>query len=352
MWIFQYAAQLVIHPWTFASLQPFLMLGYGTIASVTRPGSPVESDQDGMARAGLGVKVAFGERFGLRLEGRVLSPLAFAAKLVPVGDETNYGGPDFQVVGGLYMNFGEVERQIIVREKVVVRESAVDLDPDRDGIVGDADKCPQVAEDKDGFEDDDGCPESDNDKDDIPDAQDKCPLKAETKNGFEDDDGCPEEDLDGDGFLGTQDQCPTEPETKNGYKDDDGCPDEIPAEIRRFTGVIEGINFKTRSTVLLRNSFPILDRAVKVLKDYPDVRLEISGHTDSRGKADFNRDLSQGRAEAVRTYFIKRRINTDRVTAIGYGMDQPMATNRTEAGRSKNRRTEFRIMWDTKAPGK
>ena len=99
-------------------------------------------------------------------------------------------------------------------------------DVDGDGIEGAADQCPTAPEDKDGYEDSDGCPDNDNDLDNIPDAQDKCPDQAEDMDGFQDTDGCPELDNDKDGIPDTGDRCPNEPETKNGYKDDDGCPDE------------------------------------------------------------------------------------------------------------------------------
>jgi len=101
-------------------------------------------------------------------------------------------------------------------------------DADGDGVDDDNDLCPDVPEDRDGFEDGDGCPELDNDKDGIPDAQDKCPNEAEDKDGFEDSDGCPDPDNDNDGIADAQDKCPDKPETKNGFEDDDGCPDEVP----------------------------------------------------------------------------------------------------------------------------
>jgi hypothetical protein len=104
-----------------------------------------------------------------------------------------------------------------------------DLDNDKDGIPDTQDKCPNVPEDKDGFEDSDGCPDLDNDKDGIPDAQDKCPNVAEDMDNFEDSDGCPDPDNDKDGILDVDDLCPSAPETKNGFEDKDGCPDVAPA---------------------------------------------------------------------------------------------------------------------------
>jgi uncharacterized protein (TIGR03382 family) len=101
-----------------------------------------------------------------------------------------------------------------------------DGDADGDGIPDSIDKCPNEPEDKDMFDDADGCPDPDNDHDGILDAQDKCPNEAEDKDGFQDDDGCPELDNDQDGINDLDDRCPNEPEDMNGLEDDDGCPDE------------------------------------------------------------------------------------------------------------------------------
>lgn len=103
-------------------------------------------------------------------------------------------------------------------------------DSDRDGVKNDKDACPDVAEDIDGFEDEDGCPDFDNDKDSYYDTQDNCPDQAEDYDGFRDEDGCPDDDNDKDGVLDQSDICPQNKEVVNGYKDDDGCPDEVPAD--------------------------------------------------------------------------------------------------------------------------
>jgi OOP family OmpA-OmpF porin len=355
--VFAYRGSLLVHlaPPSFV-VRPFLLAGYGGMTVIPQDTSVVFGDSDGLLHAGLGLKIALGTYVGLRLEGRAYAPPAFLPGSFVIGNETGYHGPDWEALGSLYFNFGEVEKieKVVFKEKQVVvvkRVPAANPDPDGDGISGKADKCPDVAEDKDGFEDEDGCPDDDNDKDGIPDAKDKCPDKAETVNGVDDDDGCPEVDSDGDGILGSRDKCPDEPETKNGYKDEDGCPDELPQAIKKFTGVIEGINFKSGRATLLPGSYALLDRAVDVLKQYPEVRLEISGHTDSRGKADKNRDLSQARADAVKTYFIGRGIEANRVTTIGYGADRPVADNHTDSGRSRNRRTEFRLLQADEKPG-
>jgi outer membrane protein OmpA-like peptidoglycan-associated protein len=97
-------------------------------------------------------------------------------------------------------------------------------DSDGDGIGNDKDKCPLLAEDKDGFEDSDGCPDDDNDGDKREDSIDKCPNEAEDLDGFEDDDGCPEADNDKDGILDADDRCPNDAEDGKAPYDKDGCP--------------------------------------------------------------------------------------------------------------------------------
>jgi outer membrane protein OmpA-like peptidoglycan-associated protein len=103
--------------------------------------------------------------------------------------------------------------------------SPQDADPDRDGLLAGQDRCPHEAEDPDGFQDEDGCPDPDNDGDGVPDISDRCPLEEEDRDKFQDDDGCPEEDNDSDGVPDLDDTCPDQPEDIDGFQDDDGCPD-------------------------------------------------------------------------------------------------------------------------------
>ena len=108
-----------------------------------------------------------------------------------------------------------------------VRGAAFDpdfRDRDHDGVFDVNDKCPDEPEDRDGFQDQDGCPDQDNDNDTIPDAKDKCPNEAEDVDQFEDDDGCPEPDNDKDGIPDLNDACPNAPEDDKGKKPTDGCP--------------------------------------------------------------------------------------------------------------------------------
>jgi outer membrane protein OmpA-like peptidoglycan-associated protein len=219
-----------------------------------------------------------------------------------------------------------------------------DLDNDSDGWPDVDDRCPNNAEDLDGYQDRDGCPEGDNDGDGIADFDDQCPNHPEDFDGFEDADGCPDEDNDGDRILDYEDECPNEPEIINGISDEDGCPDEIPEEIKRFTGVIHGIYFKTDSDVLKLSSLPLLDEAAKVLIEFPIIRLEVGGHTDSDGGDDYNLDLSARRAGAVVNYLIGQGVQAERLEWRGYGEDRPIHPNDTDDQKEANRRVEFRIL--------
>ncbi|MDD5673005.1 MAG: OmpA family protein [Chitinivibrionales bacterium] len=213
-------------------------------------------------------------------------------------------------------------------------------DRDGDGIPDDVDQCPDAAEDRDGFQDEDGCPDFDNDNDGIYDTQDKCPNLAEDMDHFEDQDGCPDLDNDKDGIPDSIDQCPNKPETYNGFKDDDGCPDEKPQEIKQKL-ILNGVNFKTASAELLEESFYVLDNVFNSLEAYPNVKVEIAGHTDNEGSPETNMVLSLERAKTVMKYMVMRGINQSRLVARGYGKERPIASNSSAAGRAKNRRVEI-----------
>ncbi len=213
-------------------------------------------------------------------------------------------------------------------------------DADGDGILDDIDQCPKVAEDMDGFQDEDGCPDYDNDNDGIYDKDDACPDEAEDKDGFQDQDGCPDNDNDKDGIVDDRDKCPNNPETVNGFKDKDGCPDEEPKKITKKL-TLRGVHFKTGSAQILKESYPVLDKVFNSLEAFENKKFEIAGHTDNRGGADYNRVLSYKRAKAVKEYFVERGISADRLIAKGYGEDKPIATNETAQGRAKNRRVEI-----------
>ncbi|MHB8080099.1 MAG: OmpA family protein [Candidatus Krumholzibacteriia bacterium] len=232
------------------------------------------------------------------------------------------------------------------------QDGCPDLDNDGDGIPDRRDSCPNVAEDKDGFQDDDGCPDLDNDGDGIPDALDKCPDAAEDRDGYQDDDGCPDPDNDGDNVLDAYDRCP---DTPAGVEvDSRGCPivraapapaptvpqsEEIKGDL-----ILDGVNFFSGNADLTPASLEILRKVAESLAAWPDVTIEIRGHTDDAGPAEANRDLSQRRALSVRDRLIGFGISANRLSAVGYGEDYPIADNRTPAGRAANRRVEIHRM--------
>ncbi len=212
-------------------------------------------------------------------------------------------------------------------------------DTDGDGINDARDLCPLDPEDADGYLDQDGCPETDNDLDGIPDASDRCANEPEDMDGWQDDDGCPDRNNDADGLQDVDDKCPNEP----GPNDNEGCP-RVYQDVEvtsTHVRILQKIHFEFNKAVIRPVSYPILDTVAQVLRDFPDITLEVQGHTDSRGSDAYNLRLSQARAEAVRTYLIDKGIAPNRLAARGYGEGCPIASNRTREGRAANRRVEF-----------
>jgi outer membrane protein OmpA-like peptidoglycan-associated protein len=216
-----------------------------------------------------------------------------------------------------------------------------DPDNDADGIVDIKDQCPGIPEDFDGYEDRDGCSDPDNDKDGIVDSLDKCPNEPEDFDSFQDSDGCPDVDNDKDGLPDLKDRCPNEAEVFNNIDDGDGCPDTVKKEPDMpKVQVIHGIAFKSGKTEMSFESYQYLEPIIKQLKQYPDVEIEVRGHTDSAGDYGKNMMLSQRRADAVRQYLISQGVSGDRIKATGFGSSSPVADNRSAAGRAQNRRIE------------
>jgi len=357
-------------------LVPFALVGGGATTVVDSKNTDlVDKDTDAAMYIGAGAKYRVDNGWGLRADARLLFP-----------PSSSGNGPtiDFEALLSIYKEFGRkvVEKVVEVpkgpndtdgdgltddvdkcpneaedKDGFQDDDGCPDLDDDGDGIPDASDKCKMEPEDKDNFEDEDGCPDPDNDKDGIPDAADKCATDPEDKDNFQDEDGCPDPDNDGDGVLDPNDKCIDQPETKNGYQDEDGCPDEIPQKVKQFTGAIQGINFKTGSADLLPTSNKTLDKAVAVLKEFTDLKMQIEGHTDdvalkAKPGAPFqdNKSLSQGRAETVKAYFVKAGIEEGRLTAIGFGSDKPavdptgLKGGKLTAARAKNRRVEFTLV--------
>jgi OOP family OmpA-OmpF porin len=242
----------------------------------------------------------------------------------------------------------------------------VSKDTDGDGVPDDIDRCPVDPEDKDGFQDEDGCPDPDNDGDGIVDRADSCPNDP----GPLENQGCPVLDRDKDGINDPEDKCPDQPgPAENGGCPDadrdgdsitdrldkcpdqfgpppDGCPKKYTlVEVKKDKIEIkQQVHFATARFRVLPDSFKLLNQVVQVLNDFPKMRVSIEGHTDNVGKEASNLRLSQKRAEAVRDYLVSKGIAAERLEAIGYGPTKPLMSNKTARGKAKNRRTEFRIV--------
>lgn len=204
-------------------------------------------------------------------------------------------------------------------------------DKDGDGIADSEDKCPDVA----GLAKYQGCPIPDTDKDGINDENDKCIDVA----GVARYQGCPVPDTDKDGINDEEDKCPSEVGPASNY----GCPLIETVVVERVNKAAQNIFFATGSAKLLAKSNASLNNVVTILKDNPSYKVDIDGHTDITGTPEKNQVLSEARANSVKTYLVSKGIDEARLVATGYGIDKPIADNKTAAGRSKNRRVEMKL---------
>jgi OOP family OmpA-OmpF porin len=217
-------------------------------------------------------------------------------------------------------------------------------DSDGDGVPDYMDNCPNtpvgVAVDAT------GCP-LDSDGDGVPDYLDKCPN---TPAGVQvDATGCPL-DSDGDGVPDYLDKCPNTP--AGVQVDSTGCPikkaqDTVvvtqPAEIESL--VLSGdANFEFNKSKLLSNAYAVLDSLVGTMKAHPEYKWEVGGYTDGIGSASYNKKLSQRRAQSVVDYLVSQGVSRNDLKIVGYGKDDPIATNSTDEGRAMNRRVEIKLL--------
>ena len=242
-------------------IKPFVLAGLGV--QMLRTGSPqMANDTDLALHVGLGVSVAVSSRIALRVDLRELA--------VP-DRSTNGAASDVELSAGVTYRFGDAPAPRPVIRQVVVAAPAVDPDPDQDGIVGRWDRCPDVAE------------------------------------------------------------------IRNGWQDDDGCPDERITELG-------GIGFTADSARIDASSLPLLEHAREILAEHVGLTVEIAGYTSAEGTPDRNDALSLARASAVKAWLVEHGIAPARLLAVGYGADDPIASNATEDGRRTNRRIVFRII--------
>jgi outer membrane protein OmpA-like peptidoglycan-associated protein len=203
-------------------------------------------------------------------------------------------------------------------------------DTDGDGIQDSEDKCPTVK----GIAQFNGCPDTDGDG--IQDSEDACPQVAGKKEAK----GCP--DTDGDGIADNDDRCPN----IAGPISNNGCPEvAIDNKAKQiFQQAMTGIQFETGKDVIKKTSYGILDNVVSVLKSNPTWDTEVEGHTDNVGNAEANKELSQKRANAVMKYLQDKGV-VNKLSARGFGMERPIADNKTAKGKAKNRRVEFKVTY-------
>ncbi len=202
-------------------------------------------------------------------------------------------------------------------------------DSDNDGIIDSKDACPDVA----GLAALNGCPDSDGDG--VADGKDNCPKVA----GPVENNGCPYPDTDGDGVLDKDDACPK----VAGPASNKGCPVITKEEQAKLNEYAKVIYFDSGKATFKPSTIKTLDAVIAILVKYPTSEFDVEGHTDSVGSDKFNMALSQKRAEAVVNYLKEHGVKS-KLNAKGYGETKPIASNRTRAGRAKNRRVEINLV--------
>lgn len=302
-------AQVRVEPWRFGPVTPFAVLGAGLPIVVTPDGHTMQTGVTGEGYGGLGVRVEAGP-VRVRLDARLHAHPG-------IEYYTTY---EVEVALGLEVALGGARRT--TAGPVLERGP----DRDRDGVVDRLDKCPDREEDRDTWEDGDGCPDIDNDLDHA---------------------------------LDIADPCVNQPETFNGYLDDDGCPDELPADVTRIVGVIAGATYDEGATNVSPSAVPTIQQIASVLLANPKIRVTLIGHTDDReflvqppvegDEAQLDpivlaEDLARARAQALAQVLIDGgNVPAERIVVESRGAEQPIGANGTPEERATNRRVELRI---------
>jgi OmpA-OmpF porin, OOP family len=322
-------------------VNPFLTFGLGRVKSIDKPGadsSTLSALYGGGVLIDLGdssdgsvvqVRADLGARRGLSSDNDADKPVDYVAGL---GLQYSWGGtPVRRVVDsdGDGVN-DDADRCPGTPAGTPVDANGCPLpqDDDGDGVTNDIDKCPGTP--AGAKVDATGC-ELDSDGDGVADSRDQCPNTPAGAKVNEQ--GC-ELDSDGDGVVDSQDKCPDTP--KGDRVDAVGC--SFKDEIK-----LPGVVFETNKADLLPESVPVLEGAVATLKRYPDLKIQVAGHTDSRGSDAYNLDLSARRAATVLKFLQDAGVG-NALTSRGFGERQPVASNNTEEGRQQNRRVVLRVL--------
>jgi outer membrane protein OmpA-like peptidoglycan-associated protein len=254
------------------------------------------------------------------------------------GLQRGVGSPDFRIIAMFGWAMSEEEPEPEPEPEPPPPPKVGDRD--QDGLLDNIDKCPDEPEDRDDFEDEDGCPDPDNDEDGILDDDDQCKNEPEDMDEFADEDGCPDPDNDQDGVLDVDDKCPVVP----GAVEEQGCPKHVRVEEGQII-ILERVEFATNKDIILDSSGPVLSEVRDVLAANPKLKLvRVEGHTDDRGKDAYNLDLSKRRSRSVARWLEDHGIDANRLEAYGCGETNPIADNGTRDGRQTNRRVEFHII--------
>ena len=325
---------------------PYLLVGGGY--------TWMGDDDSAAFNAGVGMNFWFNEKVGLNLESKLRQTFesnVYSHFQHSLGIVLKMGGKDTDG-DGIY------DKHDACPDIFGLAEFNGCPDADSDGIIDSEDACPNEA----GLAEFNGCPDSDGDG--IADKDDECPNEAGTKEnrGCPDTDGdgvidkedacptvagpasnkgCPELDADKDGVIDKEDDCPT----VAGPASNKGCPEVTPETLQELKVQARSVFFESsKSDFKVGDAATIasLDAIKEILKNYPNAKFSIEGHTDSTGSEKFNQTLSEDRANAIRNALIEKGVNPDNLTAVGFGESSPIATNKTTAGRAENRRTEVR----------
>lgn len=217
-------------------------------------------------------------------------------------------------------------------------------DKDKDGVLDGDDLCPDEPQGANPDSERKGCPLRDKDKDGVFDKEDLCPDVPQGPLPDPKRKGCPAGDRDKDSVPDPVDACPDQPGAPNTDPKKNGCPGLVRVDNGQIV-IVKPVFFATNKDIILQKSFPVLESVSIALKAATHIKkVRIEGHTDDRGKADHNTELSDRRAKSVMKWLVEHGIEQSRLESKGYGPAKPIAENKSAAGRAKNRRVDFIIV--------
>ncbi len=223
-------------------------------------------------------------------------------------------------------------------------------DRDSDGVFDRDDLCPDQPQGAVPDPQRRGCPAGDRDGDGLLDPLDRCPDVQAGPTPDPDRPGCPAPDRDRDTVPDFKDACPDQPGAPHPDPKKNGCPSLVQIADGKLV-ILRPVFFATNRDLILPQSFPVLQAVTDALLASPHIKkVSIEGHTDNRGRAAYNVDLSNRRAQSVRRWLVSHSIAEDRVSAVGFGPNRPIADNTSEKGRAKNRRVDFVIVDPPQSP--